>query len=177
MMRETMVVVLGMILLSGCGDHKEPQPKAVDDAQAVAMVERMNQTPFKPIQPQPLSADDLARYDLVRSGCSFRPGNKPDEAPLFVAQHDRGFLKIDGVLQPVAAKSGSAELPSGAHSTYVGLDGWIELVAQAGDEGKGPEGKQAWPSRLVIHDAQQRVAFNAIGRVSCSGSTVATNGL
>jgi len=170
MMHKTMAAVLGMVLLGGCGNHKTPQSKTVDDAQAVAMVERMNQTPFKPIQPQALTADDLARYDLVRNGCSFRPGNEPNEPPLFVAQHDRGFLKIDGVLQPVAAKSGSAELPSGAHSTYVGLDGWIELVAQAGNEGKGPNGKQAWPSRLVIHDAQQRVAFNAIGRVSCSGS-------
>lgn len=143
---------------------------AIDDADAVAMVERMNQTPLKPIQPQPLTAQDLARYDLARSGCAFRPGDNPDEAPLFVAQRDRGFLKIEGVLQPVAAKSGSAELPSGAHSTYVGLDGWVELVAQAGDLAKGTAGNQAWPSRLVIHDAQQRVSFNAVGQVSCTGS-------
>jgi hypothetical protein len=170
MMRKTLGALLGLALLGGCGDHKKPEPKAIDDAQAIAMVERMNQTPIKPIQPQPLTAEDLARYDLARSGCAFRPGDKPDEAPLFVAQRDRGFLKIDGVLQPVAARSGSAELPSGAHSTYVGLDGWIELVAQAGDEGKGRDGSEAWPSRLVIHDAQQRVSFNALGRVSCTGS-------
>lgn len=157
-------------MLCGCEDKKEPQAKVIDDAQAVAMVERMNQTPFKPIQPQPLTPDDLARYDLARTGCAFRPGDNPHDAPLFVAQSDRGFLKIDGVLQPVAAKSGSAELPSGAHSTYVGLDGWIELVAQAGDTGTTAKGNQAWPSRLVIHDAQQRVSFNALGQVSCTGS-------
>jgi hypothetical protein len=52
----------------------------------------------------------------------------------------------------------------------MGLDNWIELVAQAGDEGQGPGGKQAWPSRLVIHDADQRVAFNARGQVSCTGA-------
>lgn len=170
MMRKTTGALLGLALLSGCGDQKEPQAKAIDDAQAVAMVERMNQTPLKPVQPQPLTAEDLARYGLARSGCAFRSGDGPSEAPLFVAQGDRGFLKIDGVLQPVAAKSGSAELPSGAHSTYVGLDGWIELVAQAGDVDQASHGKQAWPSRLVIHDAQQRVSFNALGQVSCTGS-------
>lgn len=170
MKRNIVAALLGMAVLGGCDDYKKPQAKIVDDAQAVAMVERMNQIPFKPISPQPLTAADLARYDLVRSGCSFRAGNRPDEAPLFVAQRDRGFLKIDGMLQTVAAKSGSAELPSGAHSTYVGLDGWIELVAQAGHDGKGPGGMQAWPSRLVIHDAQQRVSFNAAGQVSCAGS-------
>jgi hypothetical protein len=135
------------------------------------MVERMNEAPFVPVRPQPLTADDIARYDLARAGCSFRPGNKPGEPPLFVAQQDRGYLKIDGVLQPVSAKSGSAELPSGAHSTYVGLNGWVELVAQAGGEGRGPDGKRAWPSRMVIHDAQQRVSFNAVGQVSCIAST------
>jgi hypothetical protein len=172
MMREMMTALLAIAALTGCGERKEPQVKAIDDEQAIAMVERMNQTPFRLIRPQPLSGEDLARYDLARTGCSFRPGDDPDEPPLFVAQRDRGFLKIGGVLQPVAAKTGSAELPSGAHSAYVGLDGSIELVAQAGSEANGPGGKQAWPSRLVIHDAQQRVAFNAVGRVSCTGSTV-----
>ena len=172
-MRKTIGVLLGVALLGGCGKHEEPKPRINDDAQAVAMVERMNQAPVKPIQPQPLTPEDLARYGLAQSGCAFRPGDDPGAAPLFVGQADRGFLKVEGVLQPVVAKSGSAELPSGAHSTYVGLDGWIELLAQAGEDGKGADGTQTWPSRLVIHDAQQRVSFNAIGRVSCSGSAAA----
>lgn len=162
--------LLALALLGGCGDDKASQPKVVDDARDVAMVQRMNQAPFRPIRPQPFTAEDLAQYDLARNGCTFRPGNKPDEPPLFVAQSDRGYLKLAGVLQPLSVKSGSAELPSGAHATYVGLDNWIELVAQAGGEGVGPDGKTAWPSRLVIHDAEQRVAFNVVGQVSCTGS-------
>lgn len=164
------VLLAGVALLAGCGRHEEPQHKAADDAHDIALVERMNQTPFKPIRPEPFTADDLARYDLARNGCAFRPGDKADEAPLFVAQEDRGYLKINGVVQPLSVKGGSAELPSGAHSTYMGLDNWIELVAQAGDEGQGPGGKAAWPSRLVIHDASQRVAFNAPGQVSCAAA-------
>jgi hypothetical protein len=163
-----MAALLGLSLVAGCGDDPAPQRKAADDARDVAMVERMNQAPFKPIRPQPFTPDDLAQYDLTREGCTFRPGNKPDEPPLFVAQSDRGYLKVAGVLKPLSVKTGSAELPSGAHSTYMGLDSWIELVAQAGDESKGADGKTAWPSRLVIHDAEQRVAFNALGHVSCA---------
>jgi len=170
-MRMKALAALGVLALaSACGRHQEPQPTHRDAARDVAMVERMNQAPFKPIRPEPLTADDLARYDLAREGCVFRPGDKRDEAPLFVAQQDRGYLKIKGVLQPLAVKSGSAELPSGAHATYIGLDSWIELVAQAGQEHEGREGKRTWPSRLVIHDASQRVAFNAVGQVSCATS-------
>jgi len=167
-MRFGMLVLAWMALLGGCGAHKEAQREHADDARDVAMVERMNQTPFKPIRPEPFTADDLARYGLASEGCAFRPGSRPNEQPLFVAQQDRGFLKVGGEVKPLAVKSGSAELPSGAHSTYIGLDNWIELVAQAGNEGKGPAGKQAWPSRLVIHDASQRVAFDVAGQVSCT---------
>lgn len=169
-MRKVVLAVLGLTALTGCGGNEDPQHKAVDDAHDVALVERLNQPPFKPVLPQAFTTEDIARYDLARAGCMFRPGNKPDEPPLFVAQSDRGYLKIDGKLRPLAAKSGSAELPSGAHSTYIGTSNWIELVAQAGDEGTGPDGATAWPSRLVIHDANERVAFDSLGQVSCAAS-------
>jgi hypothetical protein len=161
--------MMGIALLAGCGEDAPPKAKAVDDAKDVAMVERMNQPPFRPIRPQPFTAADIAQYDLARSGCMFRPGNNPDEAPLFIGQQDRGYLKIEGTLQPLSARTDSAELPSGAHSTYVGTKIWIELVAQAGHGGAGSGAGKAWPSRLVIRDANERVAFNAIGQVSCAG--------
>jgi len=166
-MRQALVVWLAAGLLAGCGD-KTVQEKRADDARDVAMVERMSQAPFKPIRPQPLTADDIDRYDLGRSGCMFRPGNDGKAPALFVAQEDQGYVKIDGKLQPLAVKSGSAELPSGAHSTYIGLNTWIELVAQAGAGAETPGGGGAWPSRLVIHDSDERVAFNSLGQVSCA---------
>jgi hypothetical protein len=169
-MRNKIVLLLGLAALSGCADDQTPRRAPADDAKDVAMVERLNQPPFRPIRPEPLVADDIDRYDLGRAGCMFRPGTRPDEAPLFVAQQDRGYLKIEGELRPLAVKSGSAELPSGAHSTYIGTGNWVELVAQAGKSGKAPDGSETWPSRLVIHDANERVAFDSLGQVSCSRS-------
>ncbi len=171
MMRKIWLAVLTVAVLSGCGDKDAPQAKAVDDAQDVALVEKLNQPPFKPVLPQPFTTEDIARYDLARAECMFRPGKQADEQPLFVAQQDRGYLKIEGKLYPLAVKSGSAELPSGAHSTYIGTQNWVELVAQAGEDGAGPGGAKSWPSRLVIHDSNERVAFDSLGQVSCAPST------
>lgn len=172
-MHKTVWAMMGLGFLAGCGGDAPPKAKAVDDAQDVAMVERMNKPPFQPIRPEPFTADDIAQYDLARAGCMFRPGDKPDEAPMFIAQQDRGYLKIEGKLLPLAVRAGSAELPSGAHSTYVGTQNWVELVAQAGEGGAGSGSGNAWPSRLVIRDANERVAFNAIGLVSCAGDGAA----
>ncbi len=169
MMRKGLAVLLGVAFLTGCGDDAKTQNKAVDDAGDVAMVERMNQPPFRPIRPEPFTAADIAQYDLARAGCMFRPGDKPDEAPLFIAQQDRGYLKIEGKLLPLAVRNDSAELPAGAHSTYIGTQNWVELVAQAGQGGAGSGADKAWPSRLVIRDANERVAFNAVGQVRCTG--------
>ena len=170
-MRKAMAVLLGLGLLAGCGSDEDQAGGRASDAHDVAMVERMNAVPFKPIRPEPFTAQDIDSYDLARSGCMFRPGTDPSELPLFVAQQDRGFVKIDGKLQPLAVKGGSAELPSGAHAAYIGLNNWVELVAQAGREGKTPGGDEAWPSRLVIHDASERVAFNSLGQVSCAAAS------
>jgi hypothetical protein len=169
-MHKAMMLLAGLAVLGGCGAKDQPQRKQADDARDIAMVERMNQTPFRPIQPEPFTADDLARYGLAGDGCTFRRGERADDQALFVAQQDRAYIKVGGVVTPLAVKGGSAELPSGAHSTYIGLDSWIELVAQAGQEEQGRAGNRSWPSRLVIHDAAQRVAFDARGQVSCDAS-------
>lgn len=150
------------LLLASCGGEPEEKSSTPQNAaRDIAMVERMNKVDAKSILPQGMNADDMARYDLNR-GCLFRI--EGSDEPVFVAQRERGYLKLDGALQPVSAKAGSAELPGGARSIYVGLDNWVELVAQAGAGGN----ENTWPSRVVIHDAQERVVYDKAGRVTCS---------
>lgn len=171
MMRSATVMLLGVALLGGCADEQGAKRDPADDARDVATVERLSQPPFRPIRPEAFTANDIDRYDLAREGCIFRPGTAVDGPPVFIAQKDRGYLKIDGRLQPLAPKSASSELPSGAHATYIGTENWVELVAQAGDAGSAASAsRKGWPSRLVIHDANERVAFDGLGQVSCTGS-------
>lgn len=150
-------------LLAGCWE-KTPAQKAADDARDVAMVERMSKEPFRPIIPKPVTSIDVARYGLDRPGCAFRKGGTGD--PLFVGDSVEGFMRIGGDLKRYAAKKESAQLPGKARTTYVGLASWIDLVRQP-DAGTG-SGQDRWPARLIIHDAQERVAFMADGTVTCT---------
>lgn len=164
------IVASAMIaaLLAGCGgeEHRarEAAEKAADNAHDVAMVERMSREPFKPILPKEIGAVDMARYGLDRAGCAFRKDGAKD--PLFLAGSEEGFMRIAGDLNRYAAKNESAQLPGGAHATYIGLSSWVELV-RLPDAGTDST-QDRWPARLVIHDAQERVAFQANGTVDCS---------
>ena len=166
-MNGLIALAAAVLLLGGCGEEPRTRgsaEKAAEDARDIAMVERMGREPFKPILPKPLGEIDMARYGLDRAGCAFRKQDEKD--PLFLAGPQEGFMRIGGDLNRYAAKTESAELPGGAHATYIGLTSWVELV-RLPDEGTGA-GQDRWPARLIIHDAQERVAFQADGMVNCS---------
>jgi len=123
----------------------------------------MSKEPFKPIIPHAITEIDIARYGLDKPGCAFRkPGEKD---PIFIANPDEGFMRIGGDLKRYAAKMESAQLPGNARSTYVGLASWVDLVSLA-DRGGGSDTLN-WPAKLILHDAQERVAFMAEGEISC----------
>lgn len=148
--------------LAGC-DKADPTQGAAADARDVAMVERMNREPFRPIVPGAIGPTEVARYGLDRPGCRFRKGGVGD--PLFIATGDVGFMRVGDAVQRYAAKGESAVLPGKARSTYVGLASWIDL-ARLPDSGTGGN-QERWPARLIIHDAQERVAYTADGVVTC----------
>ncbi|HUD29088.1 MAG TPA: hypothetical protein VMQ93_09470 [Novosphingobium sp.] len=161
-MRKTMVVLAGLASLAGCGDGNSADTPA-EAAQDVAMVERMSKEPFKPILPVVITEVDVARYGLDKPGCAFRKNR--DQDPLFIAGKDEGFMRIGADLRRFSAKDTSADLAGGARSTYVGLSSWIDLVRLPDAQTGG--GEMNWPARLIIHDAQERVAFRADGSVTC----------
>lgn len=161
-MRKTTLVLAALALLAGCGDGNSadtPQQAARD----VAMVEKMNQAPFKPILPSGITTMDIERYGLDKPGCSFRRGGATD--PLFIAGKDEGFMRVGTDLKRFSAKDVSADLPGGARTTYVGLSSWIDLV-RLPDEHSGGDALN-WPARLIVHDSQERVAYRADGTMTC----------
>ncbi|WP_324694987.1 hypothetical protein [Novosphingobium sp. RL4] len=164
MMKNAILGLAVVTLLSACG-QEDPGGQTAEDAQDIAKVERMSKEPFKPIIPRPITEIDVARYGLDKPGCAFR---KPDQKdPIFIANEEEGFMRIAGDLKRYAAKVESAQLPGNARSTYVGLASWVDLVSLPG-KGSGSD-TMHWPAKLILHDAQERVAFMAEGEVSCRG--------
>lgn len=161
-MRKTLLAVSALAFLSACGDE-DPANNAAEAARDVAMVEKMGRPPFKPILPEAITEMDIARYGLDKPGCSFRKGDAKD--PLFIATREEGFMRVGPELKRFSAKDVSADLPGGARSTYVGLASWIDLVRLPDGETGGDNLK--WPARLIVHDAQERVAFRADGTMTC----------
>ncbi|KHK91955.1 hypothetical protein LK12_10635 [Novosphingobium malaysiense] len=157
-------VTLMGAMLNAC-QKKDPERKAQQDAHDVAMVERMSRAPFKPIVPSPITADVRERYGLDRAACAFR--KKDGRGPLFLAGSREGFLNIAGDIKRYAAKAETAVLPGHARTTYIGLSGWADLV-RLPDQGTGADQKR-WPARLILHDAQERIAYTADGTVTCKG--------
>ncbi|TCM22015.1 hypothetical protein EDF56_101695 [Novosphingobium sp. PhB165] len=148
--------------LAACGQGS-PARKDAEDAHDIAMVERMSKEPFKPILPKPITRIDIDRYGLDKPGCTFR--KQGDADPLFIANAEEGFMRIEGDLKRYAAKLESAQLPGNARATYVGLSTWVDLVSLP-DKAGGSDNTH-WPARLVLHDSQERVAFLADGEVTC----------
>lgn len=162
-MRQAGAWVVAVVLLAGCGE-KDTARQQAEDAADVAMVERLSKEPLVPMVPKAITAQDVARYGLDKPGCSFRKNGEGE--PLFIAAKDEGFLRIEGELKRYAAKGTSADLPGGARSTYVGLASWVDLVRQP-DAGGALSDDLNWPARMILHDAQERVAFMADGTMTC----------
>jgi hypothetical protein len=155
------------LTLGACSENKDRAEDAAEAARDVAMVERMNETPFRAITPAPITTQDVARFGLgERGGCLFRPGLDDRADPLLVTQSDEAILKIADQLARMAAKRSSATLPGGAYTAYVGLYSWIDLM-RLPDEGTGGDDYR-FPARLILHDAQGRIAFQSNGSVLCS---------
>ncbi len=163
MMGKTWAALVSLALLGACTKESPPE-KAAQNAQDVAMVERMSRAPFRPIVPDPIRSVDIARYGLDRPGCSFRKTGAEDI--LFFGDASDGFLKIGDDLKRFSAKTRSAELPEGARSTYIGLSSWLDIVQLPERNGDGDPSTS--PARLILHDAQERVAFMADGTITCT---------
>ncbi|WP_232492238.1 hypothetical protein [Novosphingobium kaempferiae] len=162
MMRRLATTMAALAMLAGCGEDT-PAEKAADDAHDVAMVERMSREPFKPIVPIAITTDDIQRYGLDKPGCTFSKGTASD--PLFIATRDEGYMRVGSDLKRFSARNLSADLPSGARTTYIGLSSWVDIVRQP-DAGTNADA-DTWPARIIIHDAQERVAFRADGTMRC----------
>ena len=159
-------MVLGAVIslfLTGCGADSSRQESSNADLD-IAMVERMNRVPPRPLSLDVITASDIAHFGLAAMNCTFSSANIE---PVFMGGANDGVIKVDGDLQRLAARTQSAELPGDARTVYVGPDRWAEL-SRLPDAGTGA-GRNRFPARLTIHDAHERIVFISDGVVHCAG--------
>ena len=153
-----LAAVLPIVALAACNQPMDPaQQKAADD-RAVAQVEATNHAPapLRPVTPQTLSPTFVARHAAGGKSCAFIA--KGQTAVIALALDGRIELQIDSQPAVFSADKGSARLPSGAWSRYLGKS----LVLALDQPGAGSP-----IARLVINDRFNRPVFEAGGSLRC----------
>lgn len=151
-------VVLPVLMLAACDKPmSSAQQKAADD-RAVAQVEATNHAPapLRPVMPQALAPPFVAQHAVGSKSCAFIA--KGQTAIIALALEGRIELQIDNQPAVFSADKGSARLPSGAWSRYLGK----ALVLALNQPGAGSP-----IARLVISDRYNRPVFEAAGSLRC----------
>ena len=176
-MRVLFLPVLSLGLLSAACSKAPRQ----SDEQAVAQVEaaQNERAPAREVAPEPILYPDIMQGKLIAAGCNF-VADGGGMGAILMAQADRGVIKLGGHLVALAADKGSARMPLGSWSHYVGRDyaltftriegGSASASASAGTPSGGSVQAQTFRAQVVISDADARAVYAAKGEAQCKSS-------
>lgn len=158
-----------MVMLAACADEPSPAEKAREDARAIAMVERAQNTapPPVPIEPQPITAADIEKNNLYGAGCSLVPVTQPGGDPVLIANERRALMKLGGRFVTFAADPGSGPLALGARSHYVGKAQSLFVQKTPGDGTRLGEESIRWDGSVVVRDAHDQLVYTTSGEIIC----------
>ena len=161
-MRGMTLAALGAIALTGCSDKADPAQVAAD----IAEVEAINDSqPAPPLDLQRISYTDIEKNNLFGAGCGFAPEGRL--AVMFLAQEDKGFLKLAGDIRALEPDKDSAELPLSSYSRYDGKDYVVELALAKGEAEHKDQEMTQWPGSMTIRDAKGRTVYRKTGLIGC----------
>jgi hypothetical protein len=163
----TALIAVALLALAACEDKQDPAARAKRDAAAIAQVEAAQDTkpPIEPIHPAPIPFAEVQRYGMLGAGCAFTADDAPGD-PVLIARPQRAALKVGARLTMYASDPGSAPLPLGAWTHYVGKTHSIMVEALAG-EAKADGNSVDRRKRLVVRDRWDRIVYAAPGSLSC----------
>lgn len=160
-----LTVLTGALIIAGCAQGDASADRAGEDERDIAMVERMNQIPAKPIEPEPLTHAVSEAHDLSGAGCDFVPEGQSD--PVLIALGGRAYFKLEDEMVVLTGDTAAQSMPYGGWSRYVGLTNWLEFSRDSSAQTAASEESWTAPGQLVIHDAKERVVYRASGAVEC----------
>jgi len=159
---------LAMLLALAACHQQTPAEKAAADARDIAVVEgaQKQKPPPRPITPQPLMYPDVQAHKLYGKGCAFVAEGGGMGAVLVTKDKFAGFKPKDEVVE-LASDPGSAAMPEGTWSRYVGKEYALTLTRTGDDTSRPGDPKQSFAGKLVVTDAWNQVVYVADGLVQC----------
>lgn len=167
-------LLIPLLLLSACKEDTSPTAQeAARDARDIAMVEAaqaMAPAP-RPISPEPITAADMERNNLLGMTCAFMPqagaGQTGAGQAIALFSPDQAWIRLERRLRRFAADKGSAILPPEIRSRYDGraFSLRIEKLAEEG-HAEGPE-TRLWPGAIAIADSHGQTVYRVNGTVRC----------
>jgi hypothetical protein len=166
-MRWVWIVIAAALMSSGCTPEPTAAEQAAADAKAIAQVEaaQENYPPVQPLDPQPITPADLERAGLLDEGCAFEAEGQSD--PVLVARPKRAVMKLGRSLTNFASDPGSAALPLGTWTHYVGKAASLRMAKAAGNGDVGGQKGLEWSATLTATDEHDRVIYTSAGRLRC----------
>lgn len=154
---------------AACDKQEDRRERAAKDARDIAQVEAAQDQhpPIEPVYPQPILFADRQAFSLNGGTCGLVPGAPPAGDPVVVTGPKRAVLKLDGRLVLLASDSGSAGLPLGTWTHYVGKERSLTLEKGAGDGASPGSDRLRWPGKLTVRDRWDRVIYVAEGSLEC----------
>lgn len=163
-MRWTMVIAL--LALAACRQEHSPQDQAVRDAHAVAAVEEVNRSAVKQIEPQLILYPDIEANQLQGPGCAFSPESGLGTI-LLTRADGRSYMKLADKVVLFSADAGSAKLPLGARSRYLGAGLVLEFAINTLGQGEPGRAQATYSGRLTVHDQERNMVYDKPGAVQC----------
>lgn len=156
----------GLVLtlaLAACSDGPSAAEKKAADDRAVAQVEAIQKAkpPAKPISPQAILFADIQKFGLFGAGCAFAPGGSM--GAVLLTRDKVAYIKLDDGVVRFASDPGSAKLPLGTSSRYVGKEFAVSLTRL----GAADPGAVRFNGHLSVTDPYDHVVYEADGLVQC----------
>src|SRR5687768_823540 len=151
------------LALAACADEPTAAEKKARDERAIAQVEAVQKQkpPPQMLTPQPILFADIQRYSLFGAGCAFAPGGSM--GAVLLTREKVAYLKLEDRLVRFASDPGSAKLPLGTVSRYVGKEFAAALTRAEGES----EDAVRFAGHLTVTDAFDQVVYDADGLIQC----------
>lgn len=166
-MNAHLIVALGAILLSGCGNEgKSVADQAMSDERAIAEVEAAQTPPPDVVSPERITEEERARYKLAEGGCAFAVNN-PELGAQAIMQMNVGYMKFDGDLERFAPDAGSSDGPAGTSGKYDGGTHGLLVDYRTSASEATDGGRVTVPTTITLRDGRGRTVYVAEGTSLC----------